>query len=99
MMRPPPRFTLFPYTTLFRSFFHDLVNRFTVLDGAGREFPRDDRRPSADDAGPQRPDSRPHERFTLRRGGAEIEQHGHEEQGRRKIVEYGVPARSIVAEH
>src|SRR5947209_10674224 len=33
MLRPPPRSTLFPYTTLFRSIVHDTVgDRIRVLD-------------------------------------------------------------------
>src|SRR5690348_17356679 len=35
MPRRPPRSTLFPYTTLFRSTRADLVHRYSFNDGAG----------------------------------------------------------------
>src|SRR5688572_32214264 len=41
MMRRPPRSTLFPYTTLFRSAVDGLVLRAGVARGAGREPRRD----------------------------------------------------------
>src|SRR5438552_5834497 len=34
MLRPPPRSTLFPYTTLFRSRLHSLIRRFTSASAA-----------------------------------------------------------------
>src|SRR5256885_7972779 len=36
MIRRPPRSTLFPYTTLFRSLFHDLLRR---ADGRAHHLP------------------------------------------------------------
>src|SRR5690348_18008449 len=47
MIRRPPKSTLFPYTTLFRSFGRDLVvadGREAAADERGLDGPRDDQR-------------------------------------------------------
>src|SRR5256885_7983929 len=43
MIRRPPRSTLFPYTTLFRSDLQELVKRFkkAVKERTGQDFPED----------------------------------------------------------
>src|SRR3712207_8620324 len=54
MIRRPPRSTLFPYTTLFRSRVHRRGQQQEGADGGrveGHDFPRRDRRDERDDAG------------------------------------------------
>lgn len=78
---------------------HQIVDGGAVVDRLLGQLAGDDRRPAADHAGPQGPEARGPERLPPRDPGGQVEEDCDDEQRRWQVVQRGVQARGVVAEH
>src|SRR3712207_7081794 len=87
MIRRPPRSTLFPYTTLFRSLDQRLVQAADARDGADQDRedrPEEDQRDLRPDADAEPDQQQRHQRHARR--GVRSEEHTSELQSRQYLV-------------